>query len=78
MGTYRFDFEPSAHNFPNPLDTTISEAYEEGARNAFSFASDELLDIADSLMGAHENEDWQEIAHIALDVIPRIFKDYIK
>ena len=29
--------------------------------------------IADDLMMAHENEDWQEVAHIALDVIPRLF-----
>lgn len=78
MGTYKFDFKPSTHNFPHPLNTTISEAYEEGARNAFSFASEELLDIADALMEAHDNEDWQGIAHIALDCIPRVFKDYVK
>ena len=28
--------------------------------------------IAERMMQAHENEDWQDIAHLALDVIPRI------
>ena len=29
--------------------------------------------IADRMMEAHDNGDWQDIAHLALDVIPRLF-----
>ena len=28
--------------------------------------------IAERLMEAHDSQDWQDIAHLALDVIPRI------
>ena len=29
--------------------------------------------IADRMMEAHDNGDWQDIANLALDVIPRLF-----
>lgn len=34
--------------------------------------SEGLRMIADRMIEAHDNGDWQDIAHLALDVIPRI------
>lgn len=31
-----------------------------------------IQSLADDLMRAHKDEDWQEVARIALDVIPRM------
>lgn len=55
------------------LNDTLIEAYTKGARTMQNDCYAEVQSIADDLMAAHENEDWQEVAHIALDVIPRLF-----
>lgn len=55
------------------LDDTLIEAYIKGARTTLADCYSDIQSIADDLMTANENEDWQEVAHIALDVIPRLF-----
>lgn len=55
------------------LNDTLIEAYTKGARMMQEDCYGDVQSIADDLMAAHENEDWQEVAHIALDVIPRLF-----
>lgn len=55
------------------LNDTLIEAYIKGAKMMQDDCHSEAQSVADDLMTAHENEDWQEVAHIALDVIPRLF-----
>lgn len=55
------------------LYDSLIEAYTKGATMMRNDCYSEVQAIADNLMTAHENEDWQEVAHIALDVIPRLF-----
>lgn len=55
------------------LNDTLIEAYTKGAGVMRDDCYAEVQSIAEDLMTAHENEDWQEVAHIALDVIPRLF-----
>lgn len=35
-----------------------------------------IEEISALIMDAHDAEDWQGIAHIALDIMPRMLKDY--
>lgn len=52
------------------------EGFEYGARWMRDEAKKLVASISEQIMEAHEQEDWQEIAHIALDIMPRLFDDY--
>lgn len=52
------------------------EGFEYGARWMRDEATKLIEEISVQIMDAHETEDWQGIAHIALDIMPRLLKDY--
>lgn len=55
------------------LDLSLTEAYIRGARMMQQRCYKEAQDLSYDLMTAQESDDWQEVAHVALDVIPRLF-----
>ncbi len=55
-----------------PYQTNLIEAFVMGARYAQGEDYAAIQSLSDDLMSAHNSEDWQEVAHIALDVIPRM------
>lgn len=52
------------------------EGFEYGARWMRDEAKKLIEEISVQLMEAHETEDWQGVAHIALDIMPRLLNDY--
>ena len=70
------DFCKEAERHIPSLYYSPVEAFEIGACWMRDEVAPEMQAIAEQLMQAHDNEDWQEVAHIALDVVPRLFKEY--
>lgn len=68
------DLKPTSYEFPEPMDMTLNDAYKIGSEDAFLYAHNIINDVADELSEAHRNQDWQAVAHIALDVLPRLFE----
>lgn len=68
------DLKPTSYEFSEPLDMTLNDAYKIGVEDAFLYAHNVINDISDELSEAQRNKDWQTIAHIAIDVMPRLFE----
>lgn len=68
------DFKPTSYEFSEPLNMTLNDAYKIGVEDALLYAHNVINNISDELCEAQRNEDWQTIAHIAIDVMPRVFE----
>lgn len=69
------ELKPTSYEFSEPLDMTLTDAYNIGVEDALLYAHNKINDISDELAEAQRNEDWQTVAHIAIDVLPRLFEE---
>lgn len=56
------------------IDYSLVDAYLQGAETMREQCCREVQGLADRLMQAYNSEDWQDVAHIALDIIPPVIQ----